>query len=135
MVSKQSQAIKRGRQATAKAKTRSKDVIRYLEQVKVSIKDNIPQTRKELIARLKQADPGQSRKAIPFIRHEYTNYDEVCDYVLKRWHILIPIDIKQEVLHPRYKAVIRRYLQSIDALDLIQSGQFAIKNYNNLYRH
>jgi hypothetical protein len=101
---------------------------RYLRDVEIQIRAE-PQTREDLIRALKNSSPGESIKAMAFIRHRYTNYENICQYVYNRWGRGVSPDLKQKILHPKCRVLIRKYLESINAIDLIQDGPFAIRRW------
>jgi hypothetical protein len=128
MKNKKNAKIKSKDQAIKRFHRDSKQIERYLRDVQVEIRAE-PQTRDDLIRVLKNPTPGESIKAMAFIRHRYTNYDDICLYVYNRWGRGVSPELKQEILHPKFRTLIRAYLKSINAIDLIQDGPFAMSHF------
>jgi hypothetical protein len=106
----------------------SKQIERYLRDVQIQIRAE-PKTKDDLISALKNPAPDESIKAMTFIRHRYTNYNDICLYVYNRWGRGVSADLRREILHPKCRTLIRAYLKSINAIDLIQDGPFAMSHF------
>jgi hypothetical protein len=128
MKNKKNAKIKSKDQAIKRFHRDSKQIERYLRDVEIQIRAE-PQTKDDLISALKNPTPGESIKAMAFIRHRYTNYDDVCLYVYNRWGRGVSPELNREILHPKCRTLIRAYLKSINAIDLIQDGPFAMSHF------
>ncbi len=97
-----------------------RQINRYLKSVAIFIRDDAPQTR-EALEHLIRNPPGNSNsiRLVPFLRHQVTNYDAVCNYVYRRWGRVVPMDDRRNILHPKCRKAIGPYLGQLGADDLL----------------
>lgn len=115
---------KQSRERIKAARADEKEIRRYLERCDLYLIDP-PPTREDLIQSLIHREHGESIKLLAFFRHKYTNYDEICAYVSKRWARRLSYEIKHNVLHPRVMRLAMQHLDSIGARDLLSLPSFA----------
>lgn len=116
------------REAIGRSRQREAQIERYLHRCEITLNAKRPMNRTELVADLEHhIAAGGAIKLHPFVRHNYTDYDQICQYVARRWQRPIPAFLKHEILHPKVREIVTPWLKDIDALDLVWSSFYGIK--------
>jgi hypothetical protein len=112
--------IKRSRQRNA-------EIERYLRRCEIILLPDRPMDRATLIEAMERnIVAGMGIKLHPFVRHNYTNYDSVCDYVYGRWQSPLHHRFRHEILHPKVRSIVLPWLREIGAQDLLINSCYGI---------